>query len=87
MKATRQSGPPAFVPVVLTRETQDEVDALFGAMNFTPIAEGIQKAAQGNVDLAERFRDALQFFQTDVARGNRFHNAVRSRCSGFSHIP
>ena len=62
-------------------------DALFGAMNFTPIAEGIQKAAQGNVDLAERFRDALQFFQTDVARGNRFHNAVRSRCSGFSHIP
>ena len=57
--------PPPFKPVVITLETQAEVDALFGIFNFTPITN---VAVNNGVNL---FSHLLEFKTGDCKKAWR----------------
>lgn len=59
-KATRQTTQPAFVPVVLTLETQDEVDAIYAAMSHLAVIAGIHRHTRATTTAS--IRTALVYF-------------------------
>ncbi len=64
-KAEQKHPTPAFNPVVLTLETQDEVDAIYAAMNTLSATFGIRNIT--GCDVSADIREALQSFMTGQA--------------------
>lgn len=67
MKANRPNIPPAFAPVILTLESQAEVDAIFTVINHVRLS-----AALGIADVSEETLIAFR----DRDRSDTLHRAV-----------
>ena len=68
MKANRNSLPPAFEPVILTLETQAEVDALYTLINHFRISNtvGLGNVSEG---ILQPFRDSAHCSELHRALG------------------
>lgn len=56
-----------FVPVIITLETQDEVDQLFGVCNFAPLCDVI--------DIINKLNKSLDVFQ-DLKKSDKYFKKV-----------
>lgn len=57
---------PAFKPLTVVFESQDEVDAVYAALCHTAVCEGIRSATSG--DIPTNVRDALRASMKDHKR-------------------